>query len=352
MKKIIHTSNLQTKILFDSLDNLNKYITEINPSSLFILCDNNTLKYCLPILDNILKYDYISIVIEPEEENKNITTVNYIWNTLLCRNADRKSIIINLGGGVICDIGGFAASCYMRGIDFINIPTTLLAQVDASVGGKTGIDFNKYKNIIGTFSNPLAVYIDTIFLKTLDTRQYLSGYAEMIKHALLAGNSSFNDIIKTEPFNHNNIKNLIYQSVLFKNKIVENDFKENGIRKTLNLGHTIGHAVETLYLDSNNKLLHGEAIAVGLICECFLSNLKFGLPIKIVENVKKYINTYYNLPKIPLSNYDTIIKIMKKDKKNRNSKIKFSILKNIGNCLFDVDISNEDIIKSFEYYNS
>ena len=248
-------------------------------SKVFVFTDSNTSEICLPVfremLDDFSEFDLIET--DPGEENKNIDFCIGIWKTLLDFEADRKCLMINLGGGVITDMGGFIASTYKRGIHFINIPTTLLAQVDASVGGKTGIDIDNVKNMVGTFTLPQAVFIETAFLKTLPECELLSGFAEMIKHGLIADKGYF------EVLRNSDYKNLdaqaIYRSVEIKNEIVTTDPHEQNLRKILNFGHTIGHAIEGYsLLNDGSPLLHGEAIAAGMICEGYLSHKLNGLP--------------------------------------------------------------------------
>ncbi|WP_316930598.1 3-dehydroquinate synthase family protein [Sphingobacterium sp. IITKGP-BTPF85] len=253
---------------------------------MFVLVDRNTNDNCMPVVQPILaelgNYDVIEV--DPGEENKNIDFCIGVWKTMLDFGADRHSLLINLGGGVVTDMGGFAASTFKRGIDFIQIPTTLLSQVDASVGGKTGIDLDNYKNIIGTFTQPQAVFIASVFLKTLERRQLVSGFAEVIKHGLIFDGAYYNKVknldvsaITTEHVRH---------SVGVKNTVITQDPTEKGLRKILNFGHTIGHAIEGYsLLHDEHSLLHGEAIAVGMICEGYLSHKLNGLSLEELEDL-------------------------------------------------------------------
>ena len=245
-------------------EELHSFLATNKYTQVFILVDENTLEHCLPLLPN---FDYQIIKIESGERNKNIETCQKIWQNLLNNNADRKALLINLGGGVISDMGGFCASTYKRGIDFINIPTTLLAMVDATIGGKTGIDFGFQKNMIGLFSLAKTVLIDATFLKTLNYRQIKSGKAEMLKHGLIANEQHFTQIISSAIPN----LDLIKASIAIKQEIVSTDPFEKGIRKSLNFGHTLGHALEAYYLANNLDILHGEAIAQGMIWAIQLS---------------------------------------------------------------------------------
>ncbi|MGZ4158944.1 MAG: 3-dehydroquinate synthase, partial [Bacteroidia bacterium] len=238
-------------------------------SKIFILVDENTLKFCYPqLVEKIEPFEHAEIIeIDSGEESKTIEVCVQIWSALSEYGADRKSLFVNLGGGVIGDMGGFIASTFKRGMDFINIPTTLLSQVDASVGGKVGVDMNHFKNEIGVFNDPSAVFINLNFLNTLDKRQILSGFAEIIKHALIADVNYWAKVRTADFANFDSFDELVKTSVYIKNTIVLEDPKEKGIRKVLNFGHTVGHAVETFFLEQDSKkhLLHGEAIAIGMI---------------------------------------------------------------------------------------
>lgn len=344
--------SIDYKIYFqNSLQELKSFITNNNYSKIFFLVDTNTEKHCLIRLQEALNLtDFDIIEVDPGEENKNIDFCIGIWKNLLDFGADRNSLLINLGGGVITDMGGFAAATYKRGIDFVQVPTTLLSQVDASVGGKTGIDMDHVKNIIGTFTQPKAVFIDTGFLKTLEKRQLYSGFAEVIKHGLIYDSSLFDKLSKITP--EEVTSDIIYRSIEIKNEVVTSDPYENGLRKILNFGHTIGHAVESFSLaHDSDPLLHGEAIAIGFICEGFLSAKINGLS-EVHLNVicKTLLNLYpkYDLKKASFSAY---IDLMKNDKKNESGRINCSLLQTIGKCSIDSFCSTEDLIESLEYYS-
>lgn len=339
-------------IFFENrFDSLIQFLNERSYSKIFILTDRNTGEQCLPILTAGMPVDfeYDIIEVDPGEENKNIDFCIGVWKMLLDFGADRNSLLINLGGGVVTDMGGFAASTFKRGIDFVQMPTTLLSQVDASVGGKTGIDMDSVKNIIGTFTQPQAVFINADFLRTLDKRQLISGYAEMIKHAFIFDVDYFQEV-KAIDFDHID-EELIYRSVGIKNKVVTQDPKEKGLRKILNFGHTIGHAVETNSLDKDkNPLLHGEAIAIGMICEAYLSyqynGLKESQLIEIVEVIRS-IFPDYNLKS---ESFSALIDIMKNDKKNSDDKIGFALLTEIGSCDFNHYLDENKIKSALTYY--
>ncbi len=328
---------------------LNKYIIDHNYSKICILVDDNTVNNCLNTIKNDLKFSYEVFQIQSGEEKKNLETCSEIWNHLTENTYDRRSLIINLGGGVICDMGGFIASTYKRGIDFINIPTTLLAQVDASVGGKLGIDFNNFKNQIGVFKIPNLIIVDIKFLATLPKRELKSGFAEVIKHCLIIDNEKFNEINKIE-WSQNNWDEIVRHSIEIKSNVVKNDLEENGIRKILNFGHSLGHAIETTYLDKDNKLLHGEAIAIGMICESFISVLNKKLSKNELDKISEYILSIYQPIKINF--IEEILININQDKKNIHQEIMISTLNKIGECDYDIKVKPEEIIKSINYYNN
>jgi len=290
------------------------------------LVDENTKRDCLfklPQIENAL-----IIEIKSGEEYKNLSTCNFIWEQLTINNFDRNALLINLGGGVIGDIGGFCAATYKRGVEFIHIPTTLLAMVDASVGGKLGVDFNGLKNQVGLFSNPKFVIINPIFLQTLPEEELKSGFAEVVKHALITDKDLWKKIINT-PFNNLDWKAITYTSLQIKNKIVISDPKEKGERKKLNFGHTFGHAIESYYLEKGTPILHGEAIFIGIILESEMSDLTQSEK----NEIKNYILSNFGLPYTPKKSY--LHKFLLNDKKNQEGKINFSLLKGIGNCTID-----------------
>ncbi|MDC3305618.1 3-dehydroquinate synthase [Flavobacteriales bacterium] len=295
-------------------------------SKVAILVDENTKRNCLYKLP---KFDNCTIIeIKSGEEHKNITTCSFIWEELTNNHFDRKSLLINLGGGVIGDMGGFCASTYKRGIDFIQIPTTLLAMVDASIGGKLGIDFNGLKNQIGLFNNPKSVLINSEFLNTLSDNELKSGFAEVVKHALIADNNLWNKIISTS-FNDLIWEEIIETSIKIKNKIVASDPFEKGERKKLNFGHTFGHAIESYYLEKGTPILHGEAVFIGMILETELSPIS-----KEDKNeIKNYILSNFNLAHTP--NKSNLLPFLMNDKKNSQGKINFSLLNKIGDCSVD-----------------
>jgi len=332
---------------------LNDILAAKNYSKVFVFADSTTAEVCIPVFQEFLpdleNFDIIET--DPGEENKNIDFCIGIWKTLLDFEADRKCLMINLGGGVITDMGGFVASTYKRGIDFINIPTTLLSQVDASVGGKTGIDIDNVKNMVGTFSLPQAVFIETTFLKTLPQRELLSGFAEMIKHGLIADATYYQEL-KDSDYKHISAA-AIYHSVKIKNQVVLEDPFERGLRKILNYGHTIGHAVEGYALVNDKKpLTHGEAIAIGMICEAYLSAKYCNLSQGELTEIASYILSLYPKYEIKPKSFEDLLALMQSDKKNEGGFIMFSLLDEIGKCVFNCKVTKEDIFDSLTYYNS
>jgi 3-dehydroquinate synthase len=339
-------------IFFDnSITQLVNFVKQGNYSRVFILTDENTGVHCLPIvkeqLDVLDNFDIIEV--NAGEESKTIDFCIGIWKMLIDFGADRKALMINLGGGVITDMGGFVASTYKRGIDFVQVPTTLLSQVDASVGGKTGVDVDGIKNIIGTFTQPKAVFMHGDFLKTLPARQILSGLAEMLKHGLIV-DAPYWDQLKTSDLSLPSIE-LVHRSVEIKNEVVIEDPHEKGIRKALNFGHTVGHAVETYSLmNDKDPLSHGEAIAIGMICEAWLSNKKIGLPDAELAEIAEVLSGLYPKYKIKENTFPTLLEHMLKDKKNQNGKINCTLLKYIGQYSIDNICTETELCDSLRYY--
>ncbi|WP_166966479.1 3-dehydroquinate synthase [Yeosuana marina] len=335
---------------------LNKHIKESNFSNIFVLVDENTHELCLPILLNQLETTSTIEIIEIEagEIHKTIETCLGVWSTLSDFDGDRKSLLINVGGGVITDLGGFVASTFKRGIAYINIPTTLLSMVDASVGGKTGVDLGTLKNQIGVISTPDLVLIDTQYLKTLPQNQMRSGLAEMLKHGLISDESYWNKFTKLSDMSFDNLDELIYKSILIKKNVVDVDPYENNLRKTLNFGHTLGHAIESYCLSNPNKkeLLHGEAIAIGIVLASYISSQLVGLPLQTANDIKTVFNKYYGVIKFDESDYAPILELMKYDKKNHHGNINFVLLEAIGKPKIDCLVDELIIIEAFKFYES
>lgn len=333
-------------IVSDILDFFNR----CHFSKVAVLVDDNTRKHCYSKIKAGLP-EHLLIEISSGEEFKTLDTCQIIWKSLTDQGFDRKSLLVNLGGGVIGDMGGFCAATYKRGIAFVNIPTTLLSQVDASIGGKLGIDFMGFKNHIGVFQDPVRVFLHAGFFETLPEAEVYSGFAEVIKHCLIRDRKKFSEISDI-PFQMLDLEELTSHSVKIKYDVVQEDPTEKGLRKILNFGHTIGHAIESHYLDKpGEKLLHGQAIAMGMVCEAFLSSKKLSLSEDELTSICSYILELYQLPAIPASEMELIAGLAKQDKKNEGNKIYASLLKNIGDCTINIPIDEEEILSSMVYYN-
>ncbi|MBF0598031.1 3-dehydroquinate synthase [Faecalibacter rhinopitheci] len=333
---------------------LDQYLKENSFTSIFFLVDENTHVHCLPILladlDNLYAYEILEV--DTGEQNKNIETVENLWLALADLGADRHSLVINVGGGVITDMGGFMASTFKRGIKFINIPTTLLSQVDASVGGKNGIDLHGMKNMVGTFTEPEMVLIDPKFLKTLEQRQIKSGLAEMLKHGLIHDRDHWDNLVQLLSHNADDLAPFIMDSIEIKRQVVEQDPYEKGLRKILNFGHTIGHAIESESLETEFPLLHGEAIVIGMIIEAFLAESKGLLNAEERFEICDGFASLYALSTIDLTLFPHLIEWMSHDKKNKNNAINFSLVNKIGECTYNVICTENEIRLAFESYNN
>ncbi|WP_027450134.1 3-dehydroquinate synthase [Xylanibacter brevis] len=316
----------------------------------FILTDETTHRLCLPLVKNFscLK-DAQEIVIAAGDINKSLEAVSHVWSSLQQGGASRHSLMVNLGGGMVTDLGGFAASTFKRGIHFINIPTTLLAMVDASVGGKTGINFGGLKNEIGVFNNADCVILDTNFLKTLDTENLLSGYAEMLKHGLISTEKHWADLLNFDLENLEKLGAIVGESVEVKQRIVTEDPTEKGIRKALNLGHTVGHAFESLALQ-RQPVLHGYAVAWGLVCELYLSVAKTGFPVDKMRQTVKFIFDNYGRMPITCDDYPTLLELMTHDKKNVAGQINFTLLGGIGDIRINQTATKEEIEEALDFF--
>lgn len=337
--------------LSNDFQELNIFIKGLAPSKLFFLVDENTHEYCLPTLLANLETEipFEILEIEAGEEMKTIETAAQLWQILAEFEADRKSLIINLGGGVITDLGGFVASTYKRGIPFINIPTSLLAMCDASIGGKTGIDHSFLKNIVGTFALPLKIFYYPNFLKTLPFSELRSGFAEMLKHGLIANHNHWEQLIAIDTLSPEHIAPHIGTSMEIKQRVVNEDFKEENIRKTLNFGHTIGHALESLFIQNGKPIPHGEAVALGMIFETELSHLEDLISKEKAEFIISQIKKFYPYINIPFTNED-ILSLMVNDKKNTNGNINFSLITDMGNCIFDYKADTKNVISALNLH--
>lgn len=332
---------------------LNKIVEDNNYSSVFILVDENTLEHCYPRFMQLFStYKRIEVIqIDAGEEHKNLDTCHGVWRALTDLGADRKSLLITLGGGVITDLGGFVASTFKRGIDFVNIPTTLLSIVDASVGGKTGVDLGVLKNQIGVFANPEMVLVDPEYLHTLDAREIRSGTAEIIKYGLTYDVNLYNEIANNSELN---IIDLIHRSIEIKNEVVLKDPKEKGLRKVLNFGHTVGHAVESYFLENETKekLTHGEAIAIGMICESYISYKLFDFSEKKAKEIKDNLIHIYGKVTITEDDFTGILDLLKHDKKNVNGNINFVLLNEVEDFKLDCKVDTEMVVASLYFYNA
>lgn len=344
-QKVIITNN--------ATEELENIISESKNDKFFILTDSNTNKNCLNMLhcSEPIANAHI-ITIKADDTNKNIESTAHVWKELSDNGCTRHSCLINIGGGMVTDLGGFAASTFKRGIDFINIPTTLLSMVDASVGGKTGINFNGLKNEIGVFNDAKAVIIDTAFLKTLDQHNICSGYAEMLKHSLLKDYKMWVQHINFNLYSpdFDPLLNMIKESVEVKERIVSEDPHESGIRKALNLGHTAGHAFESYAMHTNRPILHGHAVAYGIICELYLSHALQGFPLDKMRQTVNFIKENYGRMNITCDDYESLYSLMKHDKKNTGNEINFTLLKDVGDIKINQTVSKELILESLDFY--
>lgn len=355
MKSFNSVSAKGTVVFNDSAYNtLADFLTEKKPGKTFVVVDTNTHEFCLPrFLSQVYGLQDSEIIeIDPGEAHKNIETCMGLWSVLSELGADRNSLVINLGGGVISDIGGFIASTYMRGISYINVPTSLLGMVDAAIGGKNGVSLGNLKNQIGVVNPAEFVMIDLQFLQSLPQKEFRSGLAEVLKHGLIHDEKYWGKSKSISNFTSDQLEEVVRESVAIKDSIVNNDPKEKGLRKTLNFGHTIGHAIESFHLENSGteKILHGEAVAAGMVMACYISTETEGFPKEKLKDVTEVVLSIFG--KIPLEKEDDkkILEIMKFDKKNSNGKINFVLLKNIGSPVIDCNVSKQIIFDAFDYY--
>lgn len=320
-----------------------------NYSKIAVLTDSNTKRHCYPLIQNQLGAHEV-FEVHAGEEHKNIDTCKLIWQKLTDLNLDRHSLLIVLGGGVLGDMGGFCAATFKRGIDFILVPTTLLSQVDASVGGKLGIDFNNFKNHIGLFCEPKSTIIHPAFLKTLPERELRSGFAEVIKHCLISDASMW-QTIRAKTLLDQDWGTLVKHSVDFKKSVTNSDPKEKGLRKILNFGHTIGHALESYFLAEGNRIFHGEAIAMGMIMEAFIACEKKLIDSRQFDEIASYLIQIFDKQDMPWGDA-LVIQLIAQDKKNKGKEILMALPKGIGSAQWDIAVSEEELERSFDYYRS
>lgn len=344
-QKVVISGNLERDLV--------NAISECEHDRIFVLTDETTQQLCWPKIKNFkaLK-NSTPIIIKATDTHKNLDTLSQVWQALSNGGATRHSLMINLGGGMVTDLGGFAASTFKRGIDFINIPTTLLAMVDASVGGKTGINFGGLKNEIGVFSDSRFVIINTQFLDTLDHDNICSGYAEMLKHGLISDERTWAELVTfdLDTPDLSQLQRMVAESIKVKERIVEADPHEHGIRKALNLGHTMGHAFESFAMRRGTPILHGYAVAYGLLSELYMSARKTAFPTDRMHQTVRFIRENYGTFNITCDDYPTLIELMHHDKKNTSGIINFTLLGNVGDIRINQTATEEEIKEALDFF--
>ncbi|WP_246010684.1 3-dehydroquinate synthase [Hymenobacter perfusus] len=336
----------------DALPALAEIVAGRTVSQVFVLVDANTSRQCLPLLTALLPAGFHLLEIPAGEEFKTLSSCETVWTALTEQSADRHTLLVNLGGGVVTDLGGFAAAVYKRGIRFVQVPTTLLAQVDASVGGKTGVDFMGFKNQLGVFQEPAAVCIEPRFLQTLDPRQLKSGYAEVVKHWLIADAEAFNRNHSIGVLGIEDWTPIIEESVALKRRIVEQDPLESGLRKLLNFGHTVGHALESYLLQQpGREILHGEAVAAGMVCEAWLSQQKGLLSTGELDSIETFLFSVFEKVQFVSLETEAIAQFALQDKKNSGSIINCTLLEGIGRGVYDQPVTLTEIAEALRYYH-
>lgn len=348
-------SKIYSKIIYSRLieRELSKWIEKYPTGKVFLATEETVDSLWVSKLEDFLNSNEIKkIVIPAGESNKKIESVAKIWEFLSKNGGDRKSLLINIGGGMITDLAGFAATTFKRGIDFLNVPTTLLSQVDASVGGKTGINFSGLKNEVGTFKEPVAVIINTDFLKTIDKENFISGFAEMIKHGLIYDTKHLAELenFDFDTIDYDLLQEIIKHSVSVKEYFVSNDLTENNIRKALNLGHTVGHAFESLAMQQKRPILHGYAVAYGIMVELFLSIKKCNFQSNDLEKINNWLLQVYGKFEIKKSDYNQLFELMTHDKKNESGRINFTLLPEIGKIEINQNCDKELIFEALDFY--
>ncbi|PTN07941.1 3-dehydroquinate synthase [Mangrovibacterium marinum] len=348
-------SKIHSNIIFSQQieTELAKIIGSYPAGKVFLLTEEIPAKLCLPLIQSLIdQYNIRSVTIQGGENNKSIRSVEKVWEMLSKHGADRKSLLINIGGGMLTDLGGFAASTFKRGMAFVNIPTTLLSQVDASIGGKTGINFNGLKNEIGVFNEPDAVIINTNFLKTIDGDNFLSGYAEMLKHGLIKSPEHWDELMQYDlnNINYESLQEIIAHSVAVKEWHVLNDLTEKNIRKALNFGHTVGHAFESYALHEGRPILHGHAVVYGMIAELYLSAKKCGFSEQLLQSISVWMLQKYGKFEISKADYEALYELMTHDKKNEGNRINFTLIPTIGQVEINQDCPKELIFEALDLY--
>ena len=352
---VISKKNSEILFTHDIERKLVEIIEDYPKGKVFIATESTVKEHCFPAISNFFEEQTIQVIeIPANEANKKLDSVVKIWEALSKNGADRKSLLINIGGGMLTDLAGFAATTFKRGIDFINIPTTLLSQVDASVGGKTGMNFNGLKNEIGTFKEPNAVLINTNFLKTIDKANFISGYAEMIKHGLIRSQDHYDELkeFDLDAIDYRLLQDIIKHSVAVKEYFVANDPFEKNIRKALNFGHTTGHAFESYAMVKGKPILHGHAVAYGMIVELYLSSKVAGLDPALLDEISSWLLQIYGKFEIQESDYDDIFNYMKHDKKNEEGRINFTLISEIGKFKINQNCTKDIIYEALDYYRN
>ena len=339
----------------EAINKLGEYIDHCKAmhKSIVVLCDNHTLNDCLPVLEKYIPFLFIDkmLSIPFGEEHKTLDTIANLWEQLLVGNIHRNAVLISLGGGVVCDLGGFVSATFKRGIDSVLIPTSLMAQVDAAIGGKTGFNFRQAKNQIGLFSYPDNIFIIPEFLKTLPEREILSGFAEMLKHGLIADASYWNELIEINSSLQMIQSQRIKRSVEIKTNICNIDYYEQVERKKLNFGHTIGHALESYFMTETNPLSHGEAVAFGMIAETYISFLKGLISENELTIIVNALQHFFSIPTMNKINFLSLSYYLQKDKKKTNDSMNFTLLRSIGNALINQSVTEQEIMLSLDYLN-
>lgn len=336
----------------NTVEILSQILQETPHDRLFVLTDSNTRQFCMPVLQQIPNMaNAHHITIAAGDDNKTIHTAIKIWEAFSTRGATRYSLLVNIGGGMITDLGGFAASTFKRGFNYINVSTTLLGAVDAATGGKTGVNFLGLKNEIGVFKPALHVIVATEMFHTLDSRNMRSGFAEMLKHALISSYKDWSEICRFDLDNPdmNELSGLLQRNIAIKQHIVDEDPTENGIRKALNLGHTVGHAIESLSYRTSTPVLHGYAVLYGCIAELYLSFIKLNFPKEIIMQLVRIMKRYYGSCNVSCKEYDTLYELMQHDKKNRAEHINFTLLKDIGNICINQTATKNEIFEALDF---
>ncbi|MBR5639263.1 MAG: 3-dehydroquinate synthase [Muribaculaceae bacterium] len=329
---------------------LNSIIEGGNYNVVIVLVDTNTRRLVLPLLPCLSNAHIIEIT--PGDDNKNLVTLSHVWSEMVQCGATRHSLLVNLGGGMVTDLGGFAAATFKRGIDFVNVPTTLLGAIDAAVGGKTGINFNGLKNEIGVFAPAKAVIVSTIFFPTLPEKEFKSGFAEMLKHAMLHSHDSFDQMLSFnfQSIDYDLLLTLMKESLLVKQNIVEQDPTEQNMRKALNLGHTVGHAFESKALDDGKPVPHGYAVAWGLVVESVLSHIMLQFPSADLYTLARFVKENYGVFHITCDHYDQLLDLMRHDKKSQNGEINCTLLKECGKPVINNTIKEDDLKTALDIY--